>query len=170
MLNSKKLMALAFILSSLIYINVSKASEEVVANVSADVFTDSYQLVIDTNEVKQTLNAFHVDNVENGHLLKRKDLLVKDFIDNGVRFPVKGKIVFARISGENFDQEQGGVIVIDTLSNLLTGARKTYELTLAKDKRGWKLFNSGKVITQIKAIANKLPIIGVVGAKDLVMK
>jgi hypothetical protein len=162
-------MVLAFVLSSLIYINATKASEEVMADISTDVSIDTFKLVIDTNNEEETINSFSIDNYENGHLTKRHNLLAKTFINEGIKIPVKGKIAFARIYSENFDEEQGGMIVIDTLYNLLTGNRKSYEVFLAKDRRGWKLFKSGKVITHIKAIAHKIPVVGIVGAKDLIM-
>jgi hypothetical protein len=170
MINSKKLMPLAFCFSTLIFINVSKASEQILATISTDVQADSYQLIVNTDEDKQLLTAFYIDNFSSGQFSSRDELSIKTFIKEGIKLPHKGKINFAQIIGENFDEEQGGVIVIDTLYNILTGRRKSYELHIAKDKSGWKLFRAGKIITQIKALANKVPLIGVVGAKDLVMK
>ncbi|MDD4972773.1 MAG: hypothetical protein PHY93_00400 [Bacteriovorax sp.] len=170
MLNSNKLMALAFCLSTIIFVNVSKASEQILATISTDAQSDSFQLAVNSDEENQTLTSFYIDNFSSGQFLGRDELSMKTFIKEGIDLPHKGKINFAKIIGENFDEEQGGVIVIDTLYNILTGKRKSYELHLAKDKSGWKLFKAGQIITQIKALANKVPLVGVVGAKDLVMK
>lgn len=170
MLNSNKLMALAFCLSTLIYVNVSKASEQILATITTDTMSDSYQLIVDSNEEERTLNAFYIDNFSNAQFSSRDELSMKTFVKEGITLPHRGKIAFAQINGQNFDDALGGVIVIDSLYNVLTGKRKSYELQLAQDKTGWKLFYKGKAITKIMAIANKLPIIGVVGARDLSMK
>ena len=170
MINSKKLLAMAFCLSTLIYINTSKASEKLLTNIATDVLTDSYQLIVDLNEDDQTLKAFYIDNFTQGQFTNRDELSIKTFIEEGIILPHKAKLTFAKISGENFDEEKGGMIIIDTLYNALTGKRKSYELQMAQDKTGWGLFYKGKAISKILAVANKLPIIGVVGARELTMK
>jgi hypothetical protein len=81
-----------------------------------------------------------------------------------------GKIVVVKITGENFDEEQGGMLNLDTLVNILTGRRKNYELHLARAKKQWALYKNGHIITQIKVKANRVPILGVVGIKNLIME
>lgn len=169
MLNSKKLLALAFCLSTVIYVNASKASEHILASISTNVQKDSYHLIVDINEEDQTLKTFYIDNFSNNQFVNRDELSIKTFIKEGIKLPHNGKITFVKITGENFDQEKGGIIVLDTLYNIITAKRKSYELQLAQDKSGWKLFYKGNAISKILAIVNKLPIIGIVGARDLSM-
>lgn len=170
MLNSNKLMALAFVLSTLIFMNVSKASEQILATITTDAFTDVYQLIVDANEEDNTLINFYIDKFSNGQFKNRDELSMNIFIKEGFKFPHKGSVNFATISGNGFDKEQGGMIIINAICSILTGKRKNYELDLAKDKSGWRLFSDGQLITKINVLANKVPIIGLVGAKDLVMK
>ncbi|MBC7537302.1 MAG: hypothetical protein H7281_00655 [Bacteriovorax sp.] len=170
MINSKKLMALAFCLSTLIFVNVSKASEQILADITTDVLNDSYRLIVDTNEEERTLTAFYIDNFSNGQFTNRDILAMKTFVKEGIKLPHKGKILFAKITGENFNEMQGGMINIDSLYNVITGKRKSYELQLAQSKTGWSLFYNSKPITKIMAVANKLPLVGVIGARELFMK
>lgn len=170
MLTKKKLLLVSFMISSSIFLSVSnsKASEQVLATLSTDVTSDSYQLIVDCNDDAQTLKSFFIDTYSDGKLAKRDALPMDAFIKDGIK--VNNKYNFAKISSQNFDQEQGGMIIIEALYNILTGKRKSYEMQLAKDKIGWKLFSNGHAINQIIAHANRVPVIGIVGAKDLVMK
>ncbi len=148
----------------------SKASEQILATVTTDIDSDYYKLIVDTSDETQTLKTFFIDNFSNSKLTKRDSLEIKSFIKEGIVFNKKGKRTFAKITPENFDVEQGGMITIDILYNIITGKRRSYELHLAKDKESWKLFSHGKIINKILAHANKVPLIGVVGAKELVMR
>ena len=170
MFNSSKLLALAFCLSIIISLNVSKASEQILADITIDVFSDSYQLKINANEENQTISAVYIDNLSNGKLVSRDEISINSFIKEGIKIPHNSPINFAKISGENFDKEQGGILTIDAIYNILTGRRKSIEMELAKDQSGWKLFKAGQNITQIKAVINKIPVIGMVGVKDFEMK
>lgn len=170
MLNLKRIAMYTIFISTLTYVNNSKSSEEQVVNITSDIVEDSYQLGVDSTESEHSISSFYIDNYLNGKFLKRMTLSIKKFIESGVSLPVNGAIVFAKVNGENFEKEQGGMIVIDTLYNALNGSRKRYELHLAKERSGWGLYHNGLLITQIKAIANKIPLVGVVGAKDLIMR
>jgi hypothetical protein len=77
MINSKNLMALAFCLSTLIFVNVSKASEQILADITTDVLTDSYRLIVDINEEGRTLTAFYINNFSNGQFTKVRYSLSK---------------------------------------------------------------------------------------------
>lgn len=148
----------------------SKVSEETLATITTDLDSDYYKLIVGIDNDNQALKTFFVDNFSRGKLTKRDTMAINVFIRDGITFNKKGRITFAKIVPENFDEDQGGMVTIDALYNILTGRIKSYELQLAKDKEGWKLFTHGKVIKQIIAHANKVPFLGVVGAKDLVMK
>lgn len=168
-MTSNQLLVISFLISLSIATSVSRASEQVLAKISTDVSTETYQFIVDYNEETRSLNAFYIDTFSDGPKTNRDEMPMDSFLEEGLSLPKKGKHVFATINGENFDRVQGGAIVISTLYNIINGKRKSYELTLAQDQTGWKLFYHGKAIERIKAIANKLPLIGVVGAKDLAM-
>lgn len=170
MLTSRKLFALSFVLSICIFASVGKAGEHVLATITTDVDSEAYQLAISASNEDESLDSFLISNYNNGNINNRDELSIKLFIKEGLKLGVHGPVTFVKINGQNFDEEQGGVIVIDALYNIVTGKRKNYELQLAKSQDGWKLFYEGRPITQIFAKSNKIAIVGVVGAKDLIMK
>lgn len=170
MVNSKKLLALSFFISICIFVSVGKAADQMLATVTTDADSLSYQLSVSYSDKDQVLTSFFISNFANGSFTNRDELPIKTFIKEGINMGVHGRVTFVKINGENFDEEQGGVIIIDAVFNLLTGKRKSYEMQLAKDQTGWKLFSEGKPITKILGKSNRVPMIGVVGAKELVMK
>jgi len=150
--------------------NASKASEQILADISVDAFADLYQLTINTNEETQTIASVFVDDLLNGKRLNRDEVTLSGFINHGIKLPQNSIISFAKIESHHFDGEQGGMLVINTLFNFLTGRHKSYEVQLAKDLNGWKLFKSKKMVTQIKAVVNTNPLLGMVGIKELVFR
>ena len=168
---NNKLLVLSLMLSFfiLIWAPRSKASEHLLATISTDINDNSYELIIDDNEF-QALQFFYVDNFSSGHLRSRASFPINAFITEGIKFDNKGPFRMVEINSDNFDKEQGGIINISALYNILTGKKKNYEMQIAKDKVGWALFYQGQLIKQIIAYANRLPLVGVVGAKELIMK
>ncbi len=168
--NNKLLLCTLFIFFIVINcIPRAKAAEEIIATVMTDVSNDYYHLVVDVDDNGQFLKAFLIDNFVEGKSVTRDVLPMSTFIKDGMNVQ-NGPYIFARVVPQNFDKDQGGGIIIDAIFNILTGKRKSFEFYLAKDKSGWKLFSNGNAITQIFAHANRLPVIGVVGARDLTMK
>ena len=163
-----KLLLYSLFLSILIllYAPKGKADELTLATLSTDVTPDTYALVVDVNEETQSLKSFFIDTFVEGKKSNREALTIDAFARDGIK--VRNNL--ARIEAENFLPDQGGLITIDAVYNILTGKRKSYELQLAKDKVDWHLFSHGKIISKIHAVSNKVPIVGVVGAKDLLMQ
>lgn len=165
---NNKLLLYSLFLSILIlmYVPKGKADEFVLASISTDVSSDTYALVVDVDNESQTLKSFFIDNFTDGKKTKRDTLAMDEFMKRGLN--VKN---FAKIQSENFLPDQGGLITIDALYNILTGKRKSYELELAKENNSnWRLYSNGKAISKIIAHANRVPIIGIVGARELVMQ
>jgi hypothetical protein len=169
-ITSNKLLALSFFISLIIFSSVTRASEQLLAVISSDANLTTYQWEAITSDQDQLLTGFFIDNFDSGSFSSRENMAIKKFISDGLDFGSHKSQKVVTIKGQNFDEEQGGIIVINTLYNAITGRRKYYELQLAKDPTGWKLFYQGKSISRIMAIANRIPLIGVVGAKDLIMK
>jgi hypothetical protein len=169
-ITSKKLLAMSFFISIVIFFSTSHAADQILATVTSDTSPKSYQLEVATNDQDQVLTSFFISNFSDGNLYKKDELPINIFIKNGIKLGAISHFTLAKISCSNFDQEQGGMIIIDALYNALTGKRKRYELFLAKDVLGWKLFHDGHAITQIIAKSHKIPLFGVVGTEDLIMK
>ncbi|MFA6237702.1 MAG: hypothetical protein WC635_10280 [Bacteriovorax sp.] len=164
---SNKLLAVSLFISLVIFSSVTKASEEVLATITTDVNNDSYQFIVDSNDDERELNTFCIDTYIDGKFSHRDSIPVMNFIDEGLSLPKKSKISFAKIYGTNFDRTLGGVLVFNILSNAILGKRKSFEIELAQNWAGWKLFYKGKVISRAIAIANKVPVVGVIGVKDI---
>ncbi len=167
MIASNKLLAISFLISLWIFSSTTKASEQVLATITTDLNSLSYHFVVDSGEYQQVLDAFYIDNYNGSAQLNRDILPIENFISEGFIFPKKNGPNFVKISGENFDTALGGTISIDILTNAITGKRKTYNLNLSPGLSGWKLFYLGNEIHQIKVLGNKIPIIGLVGAREL---
>lgn len=169
---NNKLLLYSLFLSVLILIFApkGKAEEVTLANLSTDVNSDTYSLVVDVDENSQNLKSFYIDSFSNGNKSNRDALTIEAFIKKGFKVTNNTPITFAQIESDNFQADQGGMITIDALYNILNGKRKRYELQIAKDKTTWRLFNNGKIVTKILAIANRVPLAGVVGARELIMQ
>ena len=75
-----------------------------------------------------------------------------------------------KLKSNDFNLEQGGIVIVDTLYSGVSGQRKSYEIQLAQDKSGWSLFKEGKIITEIQIKTNRVKLLGSIGIKSLVMK
>lgn len=149
--------------------NVAKASEKAVATVSSDESKIVYKLVIDSKDGRG-IEHFYKDVYEDGKKTRRTELDPKVLMDTGMILEQRDKYVVMKLKSNNFDLEQGGIVVVDTLYSGVSGERKTYEIQLAQDKSGWALFKQGKTIKEIQIKTNRVMVIGAVGIKTLVMK
>ena len=149
--------------------NVAKADEKIVATVSSDENNVVYKLVIDSKDGRG-IEHFYKDTYENGKKSRRIELDAEVMMKTGMILEQRDKYVVMKLKSNNFDLEQGGIVVVDTLYSGISGERKTYEIQLAQDKSGWALFKQGKTIKEIKIQANRVMVVGTIGIKNLVMK
>ena len=149
--------------------NVAKAAEKVVATVSSDENQTVYKLVVDSKDGR-AIEHFYKDVYVNGKKSGRDEILAKTLVNSGVILEQRDKHVVLKIKSNNFNLEQGGIVVVDTLFSGVSGQRKSYEVQLAQDKSGWSLFQQGKIIKEIQIKTNRVKVLGAVGIKTLVMK
>lgn len=149
--------------------NVAKASEKAIATVSSDESKIVYKLVIDSQDGRG-IQHFYKDVYEDGKKTRRTELDPQVLMKTGMILEQRDKYVVMKLKSDNFDLEQGGIVVVDTLYSGVSGERKTYEIQLAQDKSGWALFKQGKTIKEIQIKTNRVMVIGTVGIKTLVMK
>ncbi len=151
--------------------NVAKASEKVLATVSQDESkSTTYKLIVDSPDGR-TIRAFYKDVYENGAKVRRDLLDPAVIMKSGMILEQRDKHVLMRLKSSDFDREQGGRVIVDTLYNGATGERRSYEVQLAQDnKAGWTLFKQGKGINSIQIQTNRVMVLGAVGIKNLVMK
>jgi hypothetical protein len=149
--------------------NVVKAEEQIIANVTADNKSTSYKLVIDVRDGRNIKN-FYKDVYEGNNLVRRELLDSSLMLNTGMVLEQRDSHVVMRLKSLNFDNEQGGIVVVDTLFNGVTGERKGYEIQIAKSLNGWSLFSHGKSINNIQIQTNRVMLIGEVGIKNLLLK
>jgi len=150
--------------------NVAKASEKTIATVSSDESAIIYKLIVDSKDGRG-IEHFYKDVYENGKQRSlRVELDPKVLMRTGMILEQREKYVIMKLKSNNFNTEQGGIVVVDTLYSGVSGERKSYEVQLAQDKSGWALFKQGKTIKEIQIKANRVMVLGAVGIKNLVMK
>lgn len=149
--------------------NVAKAEEKALATVSSDDSKTTYKLVVDSSDGR-TIRAFYKDVYEKGAKIRRDLLDPAVIMKSGMILEQRDKHVVMKLKSSDFDRDQGGVVIVDTLYNGATGERRSYEVQLAQDKAGWTLFKQGKSIKEIMIQTNRVMVIGAVGIKNLVMK
>lgn len=150
-------------------LNVAKANEQVIASISRDDGNVVYKLVVSDNDGRE-IKTFYKDVYEKGVKLRRDALNPSGLMKDGMILEQRDKHVVLKLKGSNFNLDQGGVIIADTLYNGATGERKSYEIQLAKSNSGWALFRKNKGVKEIFIQTNKVLFLGTVGIKNLVMK
>lgn len=147
------------------------AKEEILTTTDNDDNNEVYKLVVKIDESSQSLKELFKDTYLNEKKVSRVTLNPKDLKSkDGVILEKRDKHNVLNLKSDNFDFDRGGRIIIDTLFNAVTGERKLYDLELAKDKTGWKLFNGKSSVSQFHVKVNKKIIIGTIGIKTIIME
>lgn len=170
MFNLKSVLALTFLLSSTLFVHSAAASEQTLATIGNDENKNTYLLIVDSTADDRAIKTFYKDVYTNGKKVSREALDYRVLVRTGMILEQRDKYVILKLQSANFDEQQGGIITVDTLYNGANGTRKAYEIQMAKEKNGWALINQGKIVKQIFIQTNKVMVLGSVGIKNLVMK
>lgn len=147
------------------------SQEEVLSVTDNDDNTEIYKLVVDVDKKTQALKEIYKDTYANGVKIKRTVLNPADLTTaNGVILEERDGYNVLNLKSDNFDHYRGGLIIIDTLFSGFTGERREYEVELAKDRTGWKLFSNKKVVTKFHIKVNRSILLGTVGIKTFEME
>jgi hypothetical protein len=164
MVNSKKLLALSFLLSIISFASVSRASDQILATFSTDVNGENYQLAATTTQEDQVLTSFTISKIVKNISIKNKEIQINDFLRDGLSLYQKGIHNLTKIYSQNFSEQDGGVIVLESFETSSSSFKKLYQLELSKEKSKWNLLYKGHPITRIHAT------LGVTGQLDLVIE
>lgn len=159
------LLVTAFLLTS----TTLFASEETIVKISTDESSKIYLLKANVDESSQTITQFIKETYENGKRIKRDALDYKK-LPSGLSLEERKNRKIIVLKSNNFDNDQGGLVAVDTLFNGIKNERRSYQFELAKTKDSWALIHSKKEIKHIKILTNKSQILGVIGIKNLVME
>lgn len=147
------------------------SQEEVLSITDNDENTEIYKLVVKVDKKTQSLKEFYKDTYSNGVKINRTVLNPEDLTtDSGVIMEERDGFNVLNLKSDNFDYYRGGRITIDTLYNGFTGERRGYDVELAKDKSGWKLFSNKKVVTKFHIKVHRIIMMGTVGIRTLLME
>ena len=147
------------------------ASEQVLAEMSNDISDNTYQLVVESDEMSQSIKKFYKDVYRDDKKIYRESLDHKNLNENGIILEHKNDYIILSLKSNNFDALQGGAIVIDTLVNGASGIRKEYEIQLTKVDSTWVLMNEDqKIVSHFFIETNKVFLLGTVGIKNVIMK
>ena len=145
------------------------AREIILATITRDDSQSISQLVINTSDDDRVINEIYKDDFHGTTKISRDQFDIEQFSKTGIVLEKKDKYNILILKSENFDQEQGGMVTIDSLYNGVNGKRKQYQLNLAKGKSGWGLDQDGKEIKNFHIQINKIVIVGTVGIKNIKM-
>lgn len=159
-----------FLFFTLITCGKVLAREDVIATITNDENNEVYTFVAQSDESTSSIRAFYKDDYVNGKKTERELLPSQELKKQGVVLEKRGEHTVINLKSENFDNQQGGIVTIDTLYNGINGERKEYDLQLAKSQSGWKLFRGNKIISRLHIEINKKALIGAVGVKNIKME
>jgi hypothetical protein len=166
-----KIAILLIMISSLFSSAILLANEETLSITDNDDNNEVYNLVVSVDDSTQTLKNLFKDTFVNGKKIRRDDLNALDLkTKDGVILEKRDNYNVLNLKSDNFDNDRGGKITIDTLYNGITGERKTVDLELAKDTNNWKLFKNKVAVSKFHVKVNKVIVLGTVGIKTIIME
>jgi hypothetical protein len=148
------------------------AKENILLTITNDEDKEVTRFVAETDADDRIIKKFHQDTFDaRGKLLKRISAESRNLKNNnGMVLKAQDKYVVVALKCQNFDEQQGGDINIDTLYNGATGERRQYSIELSKDKAAWSVYVKDQKVKSMHLQSNKVMLIGTVGIKNIVMK
>jgi hypothetical protein len=144
--------------------SVSNASDQLLANFSTDGSPVIYQLSAISSGQDHVLTRLAISKALGDISIKSREISIDDFIRDGLSLYQTGIQNLTKIYGHNLNEEEGGIIILDSLIQSSDNNEKFYQLELSKANGKWSLQYKGKSITTIHAT------LGVTGMLDLVME
>ena len=165
-----KRLTLCFIASLILSFNAF-SYEAVLSVTDNDDNNEIYNLVVLVDDETQSLKELYKDTYV-GSVKVQRDLLDPKALSTkqGVVLEHRKGYNVLSLKSDNFDYDRGGRITIDTLYSGISGERRGYDVELAKDLTGWKLFSNNKIVSKFHVKVNKKLIIGTIGIKTLRME
>ena len=138
------------------------ATEKVLCTVTSDIDNDTAQIVYEMDQDNRAIQHLYQDSFHQGTRTARIELDASG-LKEGVVLNQKDKYIIVRMHSDNYDSERGGVLFLDTLYSGVSGQRKEYEMDVAMTKDGVELIHSNSTFTNMKFIAKRSKVLGVIG-------
>lgn len=159
-----------FLFISLLFSGQILAREDVIATITNDENKEVYNMIVKSDDETNTITAFYKDDYLNGKKIERELLSSSELVRHGVVLEQRGERTVIALKSDNYDNERGGILTIDTLFSGINGQRKEYDIELSQSPQGWKLFKKGKVISKLHIVVNKKFLLGAIGVKEIQMR
>lgn len=154
----------------LIFLPALSASEQNVATITNDDNPNVVKFILDVDEQTHSVVNFYKETYLKSNLILRERLEPKSLEGQGIVLEERDNRIVLALKSLSFNEIYGGELIIDTLYNGTIGERKNYNIELVREDDKWSLVSEGRKVNQLFIETNKLPIIGVVGIKNIQMK
>jgi hypothetical protein len=138
-------------------------SSELLCTISSDIDSNIAKLTYDLDQDTNQITHMFQETYENGKLTAKEEMNVDQLVHGGIILLKKDKTIVVKISSDNFSTDAGGVMVLDTLYSGISGERRQYEIDLSKTNTSWALSNNKIDFTNMKFIAKRSKLLGVIG-------
>jgi hypothetical protein len=154
---------LLFTISSL------NAEEQTVATIANDDNPNIVKFILDIDKQTHSVINFFKETYLKSALILRERLEAKNLEGAGIILEERDNRIVLALKSDNFNENYGGSLTIDTLYNGTIDDRRSYFVELVREQENWSLQSNKKKISNLFIETNKLPIIGVVGIKNIIM-
>lgn len=142
-------------------------AEEILANLSSDVDNDTGKIAYEMDLDERAFEKIFLDKYVGGARTERALMDVNQLLNGGIVLLKVSNVNVVRIWSDNFDLERGGVLYLDTLYNGVNGERRQYVLEIAKLNNGFGLFYNKTEYKNLKFIAKRSRVLGVIGIEKI---
>jgi hypothetical protein len=139
------------------------AEEKVLCIVSNDLDSETAQMVYEMDPDQRAILHLYKDTYKSGQRTERSEIKVNELTHGGLVLNRKDKYITVRMWSDNYDQERGGVLYLDTLYSGVSGERRQYNFEIAMDKNGPVMIYNKQEFHQMRFIAKRSPILGPIG-------
>jgi hypothetical protein len=145
----------------------SFAEERLLCIVTSDIDNDVGKIVYEQGNEGRGIGHLYQDTYKEGQRTARIELKAEG-LKEGIVLNRKDKYITVRMHSDNYDDQQGGVLYLDTLYSGVSGERKEYELELAMDKEGPVLIENKNNFTAMKFVAKRSKVFGIIGIEKVI--
>lgn len=145
-----------------------EASTFNIVEITRDDSSLTYRLIVDSED-ESIIDQVRKETHLNGKLINN-EILNPNELKKGIVLEEQRGFQVLVLRSSNFDMVHGGSVQVDTLYSGVTGERRSTYFDLAKHENGWALFYRNRIVKRLEIRVNRVPILGVVGIKELIIK
>ncbi len=145
--------------------NLKKINE--LCRITSDIDSNMAILNYEMNDESRLVEHFFQDSYEAGKLVSHEELDLNKLNNGGIIMLKRDKHVVVRIWSNNFDNDQGGILYLDTLYSGINGERRQYEINVVKIGDVLKMYQNNREITRMKFIAKRSKLFGIIGIERI---